>query len=157
MTFRPGDEEELADHDLIAIDQNGQLCACGVRSRHHLEHLGEIALRIFEASQTAQEKRQVEWNRRHREKTIRGVASDLDRTRLLLNDLDARQARLRRRADRLGLTSYAERADWLIAQRSRDEHLAASRAEEHRIVNAALLHEAARFTTPIPVSKEHAA
>lgn len=50
--------------------------------------------------------------------------NDLERTRALLDRMNAEQERLAARLDGAGIASFADRADWLIAHRTPDERLA---------------------------------
>lgn len=52
---------------------------------------------------------------------------DLIRTRVLLARMQGEQERLGASLERTGLTDFADRADWLIQRRTRDEQLAWSR------------------------------
>lgn len=39
----------MALHELVGLDAEGMLCACGTKSVDHLEHLGEVALQLLDA------------------------------------------------------------------------------------------------------------
>jgi hypothetical protein len=40
---------DVAGHELVGLDANGNLCSCGTRAVSWLEHLGEVALVAMDA------------------------------------------------------------------------------------------------------------
>ncbi len=104
--------DEMAEHELLAVDVQRAMCSCGARPARFIEHLADVACSLMDITKPVPRR------------TPEPMAAYLVRTRALLADLAARQERLGAELEATGLTSFTDRADWLIAHRTADEQLA---------------------------------
>jgi hypothetical protein len=110
----------ITAHELVGVDGNGLLCAC--LQPFTVEHLGAVALVALNAPPSVDESRYRERREHTDRQTVRrgarrilDMAGHLTRTLALLDTLQAEQEDLAVRLAATGLMSFADQADWLIA------------------------------------------
>jgi hypothetical protein len=103
-----------ATHRLVGIDHHGDLCSCGDHRPDRRHHLAELVWAAFPEVATPEKLRSL----RRRTNTARGPvpAAALAQARRVLEARQRAHEKLAARAAALGFASFADEADWLIAQ-----------------------------------------